>query len=132
MDFRLAITAAVALACSGFAEAQTAPTPEPSSTLTPAQQANRDRIKGKRETCQTQAQGQGLKGEAVGAAALECMFKVVPVITKRMGVRPGRRGQEPDRRRPRKLGARVHDRGWPRLFCARCGRMFRARSSRYR
>ncbi len=63
----------------------TGPAPDASSTLTPAQQANRDRIQGERETCRIQAQGQGLKGEAVQEAVTDCLSKVDLVVAKRMG-----------------------------------------------
>lgn len=53
-------------------------------TLTPAQQANRDRIKGERETCRTQAQKDGMKGPAMRTAVQECMAKVDPMAAKRM------------------------------------------------
>ena len=53
----------------------------------PTQQANHDRIKGERETCRAQAQGQGLKGPAVRSAVIDCMSKVVPKVAKRMTCR---------------------------------------------
>ena len=86
MKLQIVLTFAAAMALSGVAEAQTA---EPAGaaavpTLTPEQQANRDRIKGERETCRTQAQSQGLKGEAIHTAVMACMTKTDPVVAKRM------------------------------------------------
>ena len=53
-------------------------------TLTPAQQANRDRIKGERETCRAEAQKNGMKGPAMRTAVQDCMAKVDPMAAKRM------------------------------------------------
>ena len=77
---------AAAMALSGAAEAQTAAPAGAAATtnLTPDQQANRDRIKGERETCRTQAQSQGLKGNAMHTAVMDCMSKTDPVVAKRM------------------------------------------------
>lgn len=85
MKARIILAAVLTLALGGIAEAQTAAPPAAAPSLTPAQQANRDRVKGERETCRTQAQSQGLKGEAVHTAVMDCMGKVDPVVAKRMG-----------------------------------------------
>lgn len=61
-----------------------APSPAPAPALTPDQQAKRDRIKGERQTCRTEAQGKGVKGEALRQAVQDCMAKVDPVASKRM------------------------------------------------
>ena len=77
---------AAAMVLGGVAEAQTAAPAGTAATptVTPEQQANRDRIKGERETCRTQAQSQGLKGDAVRTAVMDCMTKTDPVVAKRM------------------------------------------------
>ena len=86
MKLQIVLAFAVATALSGAAEAQTAAPTGAAATqnLTPAQQANRDRIKGERETCRTQAQSQGLKGDAMHTAVMDCMSKTDPVVAKRM------------------------------------------------
>ena len=86
MKLQIVLTFAAAMAFGGVAEAQTAAPAGTAATptLTPEQQANRDRIKGERETCRTQAQSQGLKGEAIHAAVMDCMTKTDPVVAKRM------------------------------------------------
>ena len=86
MKLQIVLVITAAMAFGGVAKAQTA---EPAGaaatpTLTPEQQANRDRIKGERETCRTQAQGQGLKGDAMHTAVMDCMSKADPVAAKRM------------------------------------------------
>lgn len=92
MKLRMALAIAATLGFGGLSQAQTA-APEAGQTLTPAQQANRDRIKGERETCRTQAQNQGLKGPAVRAAVMDCMSKADPVAAKRMGCAQQARAQ---------------------------------------
>ena len=87
MKLQIVLAFAGAIALGGLAEAQTAaPAAGAAATpnLTPEQQANRDRIKGERETCRTEAQGQGLKGEAMHTAVVDCMKKTDPVAGKRM------------------------------------------------
>ena len=86
MKLQIVLTFAAAMVFGGVVQAQTT---QPAgtaatATLTPEQQANRDRIKGERETCRTQAQGQGLKGEAMHAAVMDCMSKADPIAAKRM------------------------------------------------
>ncbi len=65
----------------------------PAPALTPAQQANQDRIKGERQTCRTDAMGKGIKGEALRAAVMECMAKVDPPVAKRMKCRQAAEAQ---------------------------------------
>ena len=86
MKLQIVLVFAAAMVLGGVAEAQTA---EPAGaaaapTLTPEQKANRDRIKGERETCRAQAQSEGLKGDAVRTAVMDCMSKTDPVAGKRM------------------------------------------------
>ena len=86
MKFQIVLAFAGALALSGIAQAQTAAPAGAAATpnLTPEQQANRDRIKGERESCRTEAQGQGLKGDAMRTAVMDCMKKTDPAAGKRM------------------------------------------------
>lgn len=88
MKSRLTFAALALFAIGGTSQAQTVtPNAPVGQSLTPAQQANRERVKGERETCRTQAKGQGLKGEAVRVAVMDCMSKVDPIAAKRMGCR---------------------------------------------
>lgn len=65
-------------------EAAPATDAAPATPTAAAQQPNRDRIKGERETCRTQAQKDGMKGPAMRTAIQECMAKVDPMAGKRM------------------------------------------------
>ena len=81
---KLAIALAAVLMTTGLAAAQTPPS---TPSLTPAQQANRDRIQGERKTCRDQAESQGRKGSAMRPAVMDCMAKVDPMAAKRMTCR---------------------------------------------
>ena len=81
---KLATALAAVLMTTGIAASQTPPS---TPSLSPAQQANRDRIQGERKTCRDQAQAQGLKGDAIRSAVLDCMGKVDPMAAKRMTCR---------------------------------------------
>ncbi len=84
---KLSIALAAVLMTTSIAMAQTTPSAPSTSSLTPAQQANRDRIQGERKTCHDQAQSQGLKGPAIRSAVIDCMSKVDPKVAKRMTCR---------------------------------------------
>ena len=80
---KLAIALAAVLMTTGLAAAQTPPS---TPSLTPAQQANRDRIQGERKTCRDQAESQGLKGSAMRPAVMDCMAKVDPMTCRQAGM----------------------------------------------
>ena len=80
---KLAIALAAVLMTTGLAAAQTPPS---TPSLTPAQQANRDRIQGERKTCRDQAESQGLKGSAMRPAVMDCMAKVDPMACRQAGM----------------------------------------------
>ena len=42
-------------------------------------------MKGERQSCRSDAQGKGLKGEAMRSAVQQCMAQVDPKAAKRMG-----------------------------------------------
>lgn len=85
---KIGITLAAMLMTTGMAAAQTSPASTPgAASLTPAQQANRERVEGERKTCRDQAQAQGLKGAAIRPAVMDCMAKVDPLAAKRMTCR---------------------------------------------
>ena len=76
----------VAVLPLGLAHAQTAePNGAAMQNLTPAQQARREKVQGERQTCRTEAQGQGVKPDGMRAAVMACMAKVDPMAAKRMG-----------------------------------------------
>ena len=90
MKYQAAIAFAVMLTASA-AGAQTppaAPAAAPDAAAapagTPAQQAQRDKVKGERQSCRSDAQAKGLKGPALRSAVVECMGQVDPKAAKRM------------------------------------------------